>query len=171
MRQGHNSGNMKSMSDPASDTSAQVLRQFRVVFNAVKSHFQQMEKKAGIGGAQVWALSIVAEQAGIGIGALGQLMHIHQSTSSNLVKSLVQRELLRAEKDDKDKRAVRLFITPAGKQILKKTPAPWAGVLPDALERMDAAALRRMQKDLGKLIAVLGEDVDGKAAHTPLANL
>lgn len=160
-------------STPASspETAVQVLRQFRVVFNAVKAHFQQMEKKAGVGGAQIWALSIVAEQSGIGMGALGQAMHIRQSTTSNLVKSLVQRELLRAEKDERDKRAVRLFITPAGRQILKQTPAPWAGVLPDALERMDATTLRRMEKDLGKLIALLGEDVDSKAADTPLANL
>lgn len=156
---------------PAPETAVQVLRQFRVVFNAVKTHFQQMEKKAGIGGAQVWALSIVADRSGIGMGALGQAMHIRQSTTSNLVKTLVLRELLRAEKDDKDKRAVRLFITPAGRQILKQTPAPWAGVLPAALERMDAATLRRMEKDLAALISLLGEDADSKAADTPLANL
>lgn len=162
---------MTSTTDPVPDTAAQVLRQFRVVFNAVKSHFQQMEKKVGIGGAQVWALSIVAEQAGIGMGALGQIMHIHQSTTSNLVKALVKRELLCAEKDEKDKRVVRLFLTPAGEQILQQAPTPWAGVLPDALGRMDEAALLRMAKDVGKLIQLLGEDVDGKAAHTPLANL
>lgn len=159
------------MPDPASETAVQVLRQFRVVFNAVKTHFQQMEKKAGIGGAQIWALSIVAEHVGIGLGALGQTMHIRQSTTSNLVKALVQREFLRAEKDEKDKRAVRLFITPAGRSVLRQTPTPWAGVLPNALERMDADTLQRMEIDLNKLIRLLGEDVDSKAADTPLANL
>jgi hypothetical protein len=37
------------------EKAARVLRRFRMVFNAVKTHFQQVEKQAGIGGAQVWA--------------------------------------------------------------------------------------------------------------------
>jgi DNA-binding MarR family transcriptional regulator len=152
-------------------TALQVLRQFRVVFNAVKSHFQQIEKKTGIGGSQVWALSIVAQQPGIGMSALKQAMDIHQSTASNLVKALVQRELLRVEKDDKDGRAVRLFPTPAGKKLLKSTPPPWAGVLPGALAQMDDASLRRMEIDLGKLLQLLGQDPNAKAARTPLADL
>lgn len=162
---------MTSRSSPPPATASQVLRQFRVVFNAVKSHFQQMEKQAGIGGAQVWALSIVAQQPGIGMSALKEAMDIHQSTTSNLVKALVRRELLRVEKDEQDRRAVRLFPTPAGKRILKSTPAPWAGVLPDALAHMDEASLRRMEKDLGKLIALLGQDPNDRAARTPLADL
>ena len=30
-----------------------VLRRFRVVFNAVRTHFQQVESQAGLGGAQI----------------------------------------------------------------------------------------------------------------------
>lgn len=47
----------------------QVLRQFRVIFNAVKVHFRQVERESGLGGAQVWALSVVAESPGIGVGS------------------------------------------------------------------------------------------------------
>ncbi len=159
---------MKSMTDP---TPAQVLRQFRVVFNAVKAHFQQIEKKAGIGGAQIWALSVVAENPGIGMSALSRALDIHQSTTSNLVKALLQRDLLRAEKSEVDRRAVLLYIQPQGKQLLKRAPAPWEGVLPAALNQMSETDLRRMQKDLGKLIALLGEEHNDKAAHIPLAGL
>ena len=37
----------------------QVLRQFRMLFNAVRRHFHRLEKQAGIGGANVWALSLI----------------------------------------------------------------------------------------------------------------
>ena len=157
--------------EPLSIPATQVLRQFRMVFNAVKTHFQQMEEKAGIGGAQVWALSIVAQQPGVGMGALGQAMDIHQSTTSNLVKTLVQRELLRTERDDRDRRAVRLFITPAGRRILRQTPAPWSSVLHEALGHMDESSLRRLEKDLGALIKLLGKDANARAARTPLADM
>ena len=41
------------------------LRRFRRVFNAVKTHFQQVEKRAGVGGAQLWALSVIGARPGI----------------------------------------------------------------------------------------------------------
>jgi len=158
-----------AMSDPV--PSAQVLRQFRVVFNAVKSHFQHMEKQAGIGGAQVWALSMVAQQPGMGVSALSEALDIHQSTASNLVKALVQRGLLRSEKTAPDKRAVCLHITEAGQGVLRQAPGPWSGVLPDALARLDPATLVRLHQDLNTLIKALGQDGNEAAAQTPLADL
>jgi DNA-binding MarR family transcriptional regulator len=84
-----------------------VLRQFRVVFNSVKTHFQQVEKKVGVGGAQVWALSLIREHPGIGVTELARRMDIHQTTASNLVRSLVGAELVLAERKGSDRRAVR----------------------------------------------------------------
>src|SRR5690348_17202974 len=88
----------------ADDPAQRVLRQFRQVFNAVKTHFQQVEKKVGLGGAQVWALSVLQQSPGIGVGALAAAMNIHQSTASNLVKGLVERELITVTRDAVDRR-------------------------------------------------------------------
>src|SRR3972149_3167699 len=99
-------------------TTAQVLRRFRVVFNAVRSHFQQVEKQVGLGGAQVWALSVVRDHPAIGIGELAKSMDIHQSTASNLVKPLLRRELISMAKAREDRRNVELFILPAGLAVL-----------------------------------------------------
>jgi len=52
----------------APDPASRVLRRFRLVFNAVKSHFRAVERKAGISGAQLWALSVVHGHPGIGVG-------------------------------------------------------------------------------------------------------
>src|SRR5690606_36499714 len=52
--------------DLPTESAARVLRQFRRVFNTVKTHFRAVEKKAGLAGAQVWALSVVAARPGIG---------------------------------------------------------------------------------------------------------
>jgi DNA-binding MarR family transcriptional regulator len=151
----------------------QVLRRFRVVFNAVKTHFQQVEKQAGIGGAQVWALSVVQQQPGIRVSALAVAMDIHQSTASNLVRLLVDRALVEAVRSDEDRRAVLLHLLPAGQQLLDRAPGPFTGVLPAALEQLDAATLARLNDDLGQLIAVLaaqtGADLD--AEKIPLAPL
>lgn len=151
--------------DPG-EPAVQVLRRFRLVFNAVKTHFQSVEKKAGIGGAQLWALSIISSSTGLGVNDLARAMDVHQSTASNLVKTLIARDLIVAAKDGPDRRAVQLHVLPAGFRVLKRAPGPFTGVLPQALASLDAKTLKRMDADLAKLITAL--NADERAANIPL---
>lgn len=153
---------------PATQPS-QVLRRFRVVFNAVRSHFKAIEKQVGLGGAQVWALSIIRDQPGIGMGQLASCMDVHQSTASNLVRGLQKKELLRMDKGTADKRHVHLHIMPQAVQLLADVPGPFEGVLPVALAQLDAATLQRLDQDLVALIRLL--KTDESAATIPLAQL
>lgn len=150
-------------------SSQQVLRQFRIVFNAVRTHFSQMEKQVGLGGAQVWALSLIKAQPGIGMGAVAAQMDIHQSTASNLIKVLLKKELIAIEKSAQDRRGVHLTILPAGRKMLAKVPGPFEGVLPAALASLDPEVLARLNHDLHSLIEVL--NADESAAEIPLAEL
>ena len=132
------------------DPAARVLRRFRVVFNAVKTHFQQVEKKAGVGG-------------------LAKAMDIHQTTASNLVKAMVASDLVVARRQAIDRRATQLRLTPAGARVLKRAPVPYAGVLPQALAALDIETLDRLDSDLGKLLEVL--QADERGAGIPLARM
>ena len=150
-------------------TATRVLRQFRQIFNAVKTHFQQVEKKVGLGGAQLWALGVIRDRPGIGVGELAQALNIHQSTASNLVKSLVERELVATAKAETDRRAVSLRVLPEGAKLLRRSPGPFTGVLPEALSAMEPQALERLEADLAQLIDVLKPDKRGE--RVPLADL
>jgi DNA-binding MarR family transcriptional regulator len=141
-----------------SDRVVEVLRRFRVIFNAVKRHFRVVEQKAGISGAHVWALSEVAARPGVAISDLARAMHVHQSTASNLVRMLMAAGLVSSERAGEDRRVVQLAVTPQGRKVLAKTPPPLTGLLPDALGRLDGTTLARMERDLGSLIAQLGAD-------------
>jgi len=151
------------------DPAVRVLRRFRQVFNAVKKHFQQVEKKAGVGGAQIWALSVIQRQPGIGVNALAAAMDIHQTTASNLVKALVAADMVTAAREGPDRRAVQLKLLPAGARVLRRAPGPYAGVLPDALGQLDATTLKRLDSDLAALLAVL--HADERAGGIPLAQM
>ena len=157
--------------DPATqvEPATRVLRRFRSVFNAVKTHFQQVEKKAGVGGAQLWALSVIQAHPDIGVGELSKAMDIHQTTASNLVRSMAAAGLVVTNRDGPDRRATRLRATPAGARVLKKAPSPFSGVLPEALAALDAATLVRLDQDLGKLLDKL--QADDRAAGIPLAQM
>lgn len=154
---------------PRLDAPARVLRQFRIVFNAVKTHFQQVERKAGLGGAQVWALSVIRDRSGIGVNDLASALNVRQPTASNLVRNLAQQRLIEVRRDGPDRRAVQLYVLPEGRKVLRRAPGPAAGVLPEALAALDAASLRRLEADLEKLLRVLG--ADERAGTIPLAQL
>lgn len=147
-----------------------VLRQFRIVFNAVKAHFRQVEKEAGIAGAQLWALSVLQSRPGLGVNELADALDVHQSTASNLVKALCARQLIIATKDNVDRRAVALHLTAQGADLLGKAPMPFSGVLPDALAGLDAATLARLEHDLAVLIDAL-DVADARSANTPLSDM
>jgi MarR family transcriptional regulator, organic hydroperoxide resistance regulator len=143
-----------------------VLRQFRIVFNSIKSHFRQVERDAGLGGAQLWALSVISQSPGIGVTELARALDIHQSTASNLVRTLTSRGLIASAR--LDRRGVALRTLAAADAVLQRAPQPFVGVLPDALASLDAATLARLEQDLAVLIARLAADEAG--AHMPLGD-
>lgn len=151
------------------DSAALALRQFRVLFNSVRTHFRQVEKETGLGGAQVWALSLIQKNPGLGVGEVAAGMDIHQSTASNLIKGLLKKQLITLNKSAIDKRVVELRVTPEGKKALKKMPGPFEGVLPDALRRLDDTALSNLNSELAKLVRLL--EADEGAGNIPLAQL
>jgi DNA-binding MarR family transcriptional regulator len=155
------SSSTQTQADDASQETTpatRVLRQFRIVFNSVKTHFRQVEREAGVGGAQLWALSVIARRPGIGVTELSRELDIHQSTASNLIKSLTERGLVTAAREGMDRRSVALRVAADGEAVLNSAPMPFAGVLPDALSTLDPATLVRLEEDLNKLIALLEAD-------------
>jgi DNA-binding MarR family transcriptional regulator len=138
--------------------ATRVLRQFRIVFNAVKTHFRQVEREAGVGGAQLWALAVINRVPGIGVTDLARELDIHQSTASNLTKAMIERGLVSAGRESMDRRTVALRLLPAGAEVLKSAPMPFTGVLPDALASLDPQILARLEQDLGQLITALAAD-------------
>jgi DNA-binding MarR family transcriptional regulator len=143
------------------DAAGRVLRRFRIVFNAVRSHFRRLEGEAGISGAQVWALSHVAANPDLGVGQLALALDVHQSTASNLVRALLDAGLVVSERAAADQRAVHLRATARGLKLLAKTPMPFVGMLPEALRRLDLATLTRLDKDLALVIRELRADPRG----------
>jgi len=150
--------NTETNNESRPDGPELVLQRFRVVFNAVRCHFQQTEKQTGLGGAQVLALSVIRDQPGIGMGGIAKSMEIHQSTASNLIKTLVRKELISMAKRPKDRRHVQLQLLPAGLAALTQAAGRREGVLPEAISRLPQEKLLRLDQDLGALITLLKAD-------------
>lgn len=145
------------------------LRRFRVVFSTVKKHFQDVESKCGVSGAQLWAISEVAGSPGLRVSELARAMSVHQSTASNLVGDLEKKGLVRKERGA-DQRVVRLYLTEQGNELVARAPKPMMGVLPDALQRLPEDVLNSLTANMDVLINMM-QLTDKAAATKPLSDI
>jgi DNA-binding MarR family transcriptional regulator len=146
--------NSRTPASGASKTAAviSVLQKFRELFRASQQHFQRIESNCGVSGAQLWAMSELAARPAQKISELAAAMSIHLSTASNLLGKLEEKGLVRRERCAEDQRVVRVYLTRQGARTLKAAPKPAEGVIPDALARMTATALGRLDRDLEELL-------------------
>ena len=148
--------------------AAAVLQHIRELFRASQQHFRRVEARCGVSGVQVWAAAELKARPGMKISELAAALSIHLSTASNLLDRLEGNGLARRQRGGKDQRVVRAYITPAGEKMLRLAPKPVEGMIPDALHRMPAAALARLDRDLEYLLE-LARVRDRRAAMKPLA--
>lgn len=148
----------------------EVLAQFRIVFKAVRRHYGEVRNRSGISGAQLWALSIIAERPGVKVGELAAALAIHASTASNLVRDLKSIGLVEGQRHGTDQRMVNLNATAKGRQVLKRAPKPLIGVLQRSLSDLPMSDLGALHLQLSKLIKAM-KPRDAKAARTPLSDL
>jgi DNA-binding MarR family transcriptional regulator len=149
----------------------ETLQGLRTIFGSARTHDNEVRRSAGISGSLLWALSEIARYAqsdGITVNGLSAQMALHQTTTSNLINLLVERRLIRRERDSVDHRIVHLKATTAGKQVLLKTPGPHAGLLVDALRRLDRAQLAELARNLQWIVEVMRRTATTAAGETLL---
>ncbi|HLX80773.1 MAG TPA: MarR family transcriptional regulator, partial [Burkholderiales bacterium] len=148
----------------------EVLELFRIVFKSIQRHYKSVRSRAGIGGAQLWALAQVAACPGIKVGQLAQALAVHQSTASNLIRDLEGSGMLARRRQGEDQRMVRLYATSKGLIVLKRAPRPLIGVLQQALSDLPTSDLDALHRHLGLLVASM-RGTDRSARGTPLSEL
>ena len=143
-----------------------VLKQFRVLLRAMESHYRQVERRSGLGGAQLWAqLWALAEiaAADLTMGDLAARLAIHVSTASNLVRRLEELGLATRTRTRADQRVVRIAATAAGRRKLRLAPKPSVGLLQKVLMETPPERLAVLHKELGRLVRRMGRIEPGAA--------
>jgi len=152
------------------DKLLEVLAQFRVVFKSVRRHYQEVQEKTNVSGAQLWALAYVANVPACTVGELARGLAIHQSTGSNLLKRLVKLDLVTRRREGEDQRVVTLHLTAEGKKALKRAPRPLIGVLQQGLMGLSERDPTDLHRHLEKLIFSMRVS-DKTARTTPLSDI
>ena len=153
------------------EKSVEVLEQFRIIVKSVRRHYEHVERRAGLKGAQLWALAQVAENPGVKVGDLARSMAVHQSTASNLLRALERQGLVRRERHAGDQRQVKLFASKKGLKVVKAAPRPLIGVLQQALSELPPARLHALHAELAHVIALMRRKAITAARELPLSEI
>jgi MarR family transcriptional regulator, organic hydroperoxide resistance regulator len=162
--------------DPAAVKTAReqleqdVRMKLRLIFSSAKKQSRDIETRCGVNATQFWVLTELKRRPGMRVSDLARLICIHNSTASNLLDRLEERGLLRRERKDEDQRVVRLYLTPAGANVIATLPQPARSVVPDALGDVPLGTLETLNQSLGELIAHL-KIADTSAILTPLSDI
>jgi len=137
-------------------TGLDVLEQLRVVVRLAGAHSAHLERTTGLPGAQLWALHEIGGHDALSVGDLAANLRLRQATVSNLLHRLEERGLVRKGRSPADQRVVELHLTPAGRKALKNSAAHPRGLLPNVLEGLSAAQLRKVYDGLAVLLDRMG---------------
>lgn len=154
---------------PTPDVVA-LLARFRIILQSTRQHYQTVEQLLGIGGSQLQALAIIAEQPNVGISALARALLIRQPTASNLAEQLVQLGLVHRKKSTVDQRATELSVTAKARRLLAKAPGPIVGILADALASLSPMARKSLAASLDAVLHEM-KSRDESARFRPLTDM
>lgn len=143
-----------------------ILQSFRTVIGSARSCDAEVRAVTGISGSQLWALSEISREGGMSVNALAERLALHQTTASNLTNVLSEHRLIRRVRDETDQRVVRLHVTTDGMRLLLRAPRPYAGLLVDALHKLEPTDLSRLFRSLTALLGAMRRPAAATAGET-----
>ena len=148
----------------------QILDSIRRIVRALRVSSRAAEKNVGLSGAQVFILQQLATVDALSVNDVAARTFTHQSTVSEVVQRLVDKELVERRQSKQDGRRAELSLTAAGATHLKKLSGGQGAKTGELFQHRLIAALGKMDASRrGQLSALLQELVEhaGIAGEMP----
>jgi MarR family transcriptional regulator, organic hydroperoxide resistance regulator len=99
-----------------------VIDNLRRVFQAINEYSKNAVSKTGLTGPQLWAIKILDKEAPIRVSELARRMFLHPATVVGILDRLEGKGLVIRIRSKEDRRAVDLYLTEAGKDLVGNSP-------------------------------------------------
>jgi MarR family transcriptional regulator, organic hydroperoxide resistance regulator len=143
---------------PAPPSLGEVLEFMRLIWalhHGLQLTSKRMKGAIGVTGPQRLVIRIVTRFPGIPAGQIAQLLHVHPSTLTGVLKRLEKQGLIHRRPDPRDGRRAFLGVTEKGKRI----DAAGAGTVEAAVERLLARTSRSNLAGARAVLADLASDL------------
>ena len=128
--------------------SIRILQSVRRIAQCVEHHSKRLTATHNITSPQLVALMAIAQLGPSTLKSIGRAIHLSPSTVVGIVDRLEEKELVRRERDTRDRRNVYVTVTVAGQALVDNAPS--------ALPQGFASALAALpENDQHTLVVVL----------------
>ena len=104
------------------DRTDSSLIAIRRILRATELYGRELAKAAGLTAAQVRVLQVIAETGVSNPTAVATRMGVSQATITALIDRLEQKNLVRRERSERDRRQTNLILTDTGRAALDRAP-------------------------------------------------
>ncbi len=132
-----------------------IMQSLRRIFKAIQDYSQEVSSKFGVTGPQLWALHTISQNGKLSLGELSKKMYLHPSTISGVVDRLEKKAYVVRDRGQKDRRVVKVQLTPKGKRLVKRTPNPIQGKMIYGLRRLKREELNSIYHSFEKLVEIM----------------
>jgi DNA-binding MarR family transcriptional regulator len=132
------------------------MRLIWAVDHGLQKTSKRMKSVIGVTGPQRLVVRIVGRFPGIPAGQIAELLHVHPSTLTGILKRLERQGLIRRRPDAKDRRRAFLGITAKGRRIDAAGPGTVEAAVERVISRATRAKLASASAILMDLAAALG---------------
>lgn len=130
---------------------AKALQAVRGLVAALSQSARIIEQRTGVTNAQLFLLQQIAAETNLSVNELAARAMTHQSTASVVLSRLERRGLVQRVPSPVDGRSVVLRLTPAGRRLLRRAPAPATSEIVEAIARLTPTELRMLRAGLSAL--------------------
>ena len=130
----------------------------RMVSNVVRHRGREILVNFDITPPQFTALQVLMRHGRLTMGELGDLMYLASSTLTDLVDRMEKNHYVERERDEKDRRVIRLRVTPAGEEVYNAVMAKRREYLSGVLGRMSPAEIMRLDEALQQIYDIMAQE-------------
>lgn len=134
-----------------------VARQYSDAVGIVDPLRIRLWTECGLTMPQLRLLLIMRDEPGVTGGVLAERFAVNPSTITGHVEKLLQRDLVRREEDDLDRRVQHNYLTDAGVDLVGRLERAAGHYLIGVLERLAPEQLERLSAALADLVAAARE--------------
>jgi DNA-binding MarR family transcriptional regulator len=132
---------------------SQIVRWVRVLRGCCERHESSVCQELGLSASQLACLLSLPADQELGMGALARRLGLSPSRASRVADSLVRRELLSRRTPDKDRRALSVRLTRAGRSSQRAVERALAHCEQKLRRQLTTAQARQAERSLALVVA------------------
>ena len=140
------------------------MRVLWAVDHALQSTSKWMEVRLGVTGPQRLVIRMIGCFPGISAGALANLLYVHPSTLTGVLRRLSERGAIRRSADPYDSRRALFWLTARGRRVDRLRSGTVEAAITRALGRAPARNVAAARGMLGRVALELDREVGGSGA-------